>query len=236
MTQFTLHIKLKSAAAPGSGEGRAGVIDRETVHDDSGLPLLPARRLKGLLREAGLEAWEALAVHPAHKAWRDMNLVPPEELFGQPGQPYPGPFDLNDGRLEGYLELRSWLWEAKNWNGGNAYFHAEAVLRSFTEQRAQTAMDTETGGPKKNALRTTRVLRPGLVFQAEGTIRTPDGAEAGWNKRALLTLHLACGCLRRMGLSRNRGTGRLEVELLSDRAVEWNEEWLVEQLAARKKG
>ena len=53
--QFELRITLLSDAGPGTGEGRAGAIDREVPHDNFGLPVLPGRRLKGLLRESVLQ-------------------------------------------------------------------------------------------------------------------------------------------------------------------------------------
>ena len=48
-----LVVKLLSPLCAGSGTGRAGVVDREVIFDpDTGLPQIPGRRLKGLLRDA----------------------------------------------------------------------------------------------------------------------------------------------------------------------------------------
>ena len=48
--KWVLKIKMQSMLLPGAGGGSA-VVDTETVHDEYGIPYIPARRLKGLLRE-----------------------------------------------------------------------------------------------------------------------------------------------------------------------------------------
>ena len=47
-----LRITLLSPLCSASGVGRPGFVDREVVFDRDGVPLLPARRLKGLWRDA----------------------------------------------------------------------------------------------------------------------------------------------------------------------------------------
>ncbi|MCL4544243.1 MAG: hypothetical protein M1118_06555 [Chloroflexi bacterium] len=56
---YTLTVDLLAEAAVGTGSGSAEV-DREVPIDHRGLPVIAGRRLKGLLREATLEVWEAL--------------------------------------------------------------------------------------------------------------------------------------------------------------------------------
>jgi len=47
---YLLEIKLLSATCPGSGEGWAGIVDTDIITDSSGLPFIPGRRIKGILR------------------------------------------------------------------------------------------------------------------------------------------------------------------------------------------
>lgn len=48
----TLEITLKSDLCMGSGFAYAGIIDSDIVYDRYGLPYIPARRLKGCIRES----------------------------------------------------------------------------------------------------------------------------------------------------------------------------------------
>lgn len=59
MRKFTLEITTLSPLHLGSGRGDV-VIDADIIHDDHGLPYFPAKRLKGLLYESGIELLEIL--------------------------------------------------------------------------------------------------------------------------------------------------------------------------------
>ena len=48
-------IELLSDICIGSGESYNSVIDTDVTYDDYGLPYIPAKRIKGCIREAGLE-------------------------------------------------------------------------------------------------------------------------------------------------------------------------------------
>lgn len=209
MIPFLLRIETLAATAPGSGQGQVGVIDRDVEQDDLGLPLIGGRRLKGTLREAALEVCEALAGYP----WAGANLLPVEELFGRGGEAAPGPFRIHDARPEEYASLQQWIGYWRDTDSGAEYFSREAVGAAYTELRAQTAIDPETGAAAENTLRVTRLIRPGRVFWAQGRLDPPTGASADWSERGLRTLFLACRSLRRLGLSRNRGPGRVDVRL-----------------------
>ena len=50
--EYRLIITLKSDLCVGSGYSYAGIIDSDICYDALGLPYIPARRLKGCLREA----------------------------------------------------------------------------------------------------------------------------------------------------------------------------------------
>ena len=54
-----LSMKLLTDAVPASGSGVAGVIDTDIVFDEYGIPYIPARRIKGVLRESALMLIEA---------------------------------------------------------------------------------------------------------------------------------------------------------------------------------
>ncbi|MGI8912229.1 MAG: RAMP superfamily CRISPR-associated protein, partial [Chloroflexota bacterium] len=75
-----LRLELLSDAAPGSGAG-GPLVDRDVVVDELGLPVLPGRRLKGLLREACQEVQEAFQT-VGRDQWLAEALCTPEVLFG----------------------------------------------------------------------------------------------------------------------------------------------------------
>ena len=52
MESRKLEITLKSDLCVGSGYSYAGIIDSDVCYDDCGLPYIPAKRLKGCMREA----------------------------------------------------------------------------------------------------------------------------------------------------------------------------------------
>ena len=46
-----IEMKLLSDAIPGSGEGLAGIIDADITYDEYGIPYIPAKRIKGILKD-----------------------------------------------------------------------------------------------------------------------------------------------------------------------------------------
>ncbi|MEI6043464.1 MAG: RAMP superfamily CRISPR-associated protein [Chloroflexota bacterium] len=203
-----VEIKLLSDTAPGTGEGELGGIDRSISHTSTGLPLIPARRLKGCLREAAKELSEALTLSGLEEFARPEQI---DQLFGRPGQSFSGWLKLEDGHLQNATKLESWLdWATKK---ERTIFGREAVLANFTSLRAQTAMGRLSGGSLPETLRVSRVINRQLLFRANLFLEQPPSDKA--DEIALLNLlALVCAALRRMGLSRNRGLGEVQVRLM----------------------
>jgi len=209
-----IQLELRSDTAPGGGEGEAGGIDRDIIHGANGLPRLPARRIKGCLREAALEVREAL-----QQVGRE-ELLPAariNRLFGSPYQDKelsrPGYLQLSDAVLQEATELEAWLkWAAKK---DKSLFGPANILKSYTGQRAQTSMARVTGGPLSNTLRVSRVIRQGCIFIAQVDLVVPPGQieQAGELEEMRRVLAWACLALRHIGLSRNRGLGHVKVSL-----------------------
>lgn len=193
---LTLRIELLSPLCVGAGTGRAGYVDREVTFDEAGLPLIPGRSLKGLLRDAYRQLAQVLP--PTASAI--------DELFGKPGEELAGRLRIGNARLEHYQRLRSWLDGTYAQLGGT--IHREDVIACYTEIRRQTAIDRETGSPRKETLRATRVLRRGLRFEAmvSGNLREADRA----------ALALAAAALKQMGTARTRGLGEVTCALYEE--------------------
>ena len=55
-----IRLTLLSDTLSGSGEGMAGVIDTDSTFDEYGFPFIPAKRIKGIIKETPLDNLEAI--------------------------------------------------------------------------------------------------------------------------------------------------------------------------------
>jgi len=210
MTEFWLKIKLLSDATFGRGDGVAGLVDAEVQHDEYGLPFLGGKTIKGLL---GAECAEILfsleriflnAANPSPlEKWRRAAGF----LFGDPGSSNESAkMHVGEARLPEDLR-RAIAWQFQQLDASQRAGLRQSLLESLTALRRQTAMDAESGAPKTETLRTMRVIRRDTPFEARlRFIETPDDVALG--------LLAACvKSLRRAGTGRNRGRGKIEVNL-----------------------
>ena len=204
-----LTVRLESYALCGSGEG-AGLIDSDIVHDRHGIPYLPGRRLKGLLRESALEVTEMLGM---------ASPVLVNHVFGSDGfQPgivkapnlYPLGYDTT------WAAVLPKLLEAKD----NTLLTPAAILSDFSSIRQQTAIDQD-GVARDASLRIGRMLKPGVVFEGDLIIADQD-------RPVSALLWLAVRNLRRFGTRRNRGQGTISCTLSS--TVTWSVQHAIDEV------
>lgn len=136
-------MELKSDAIPGSGTSLAGIIDRDIAYDKHGLPYIPSKRLKGILRESA----------------EDLEIRNIDEIFGMPYLKKGCEFRIDNGLLENQEEYLKLL-KSKDIK---RFLPKESVLDYFTYTRSQTTI--ENGVAKDNSLRVSRVLKKGLIFE-----------------------------------------------------------------------
>lgn len=197
-----IKIVLRSDLCLGSGYSYAGVIDSDVVADRYGLPYIPARRLKGCMREAAEMIGMAL---------EGENTI--QVLFGTPGQSQPGGLVLENAYLENYAALTqdvAALAAASAQNPDDPYrYSMDAILRQFTTVRAQTAIQDD-GTVKDDTLRFIRVVNQtsplakqdqpeDLAFYA--TVIYPAEYERDLDNIIKAT--------RSIGMDRNRGLGNV---------------------------
>lgn len=181
-----IRIELKSDTCFGSGEIYNSFIDSDVCYDEYGLPYLPAKRLKGCLRECAKELCD----------WGEKISL--EEIFGKAGG-QSSRLMISNGKLENYEEYRAAIQKEKN----RMLVHPQRVLDLFSYTRTQTRIDEKTGAAKDTSLRVTRVLKRGLVFLADIEIE----------EYYVQDLEKCCKVLRHMGLNRTRGMGEVKVSL-----------------------
>lgn len=147
-----LTMTLLSDALPGSGEGLAGFIDTDITFDEYGIPYIPAKRIKGILKESAEELFDAGVIS-----------IKPNEIFGSPGSKESCDFKISNGILADTMKYNKFFKLGSDQNKISSVFNRESVLEYFTYTRSQTAI--ENGTAKENSLRIGRVLRKGLKFE-----------------------------------------------------------------------
>lgn len=208
MQTYSLRFELLSAATFGRGDGVAGLVDREIEHDAEGLPYLGGRTLKGLLAEECANLLYALDQqgHPELQAQWQATAY---RLFGQPGSRSEdkGAMRVGNGQLP--APLRAAVKAALARPEFN--LTPTDILESLTGVRRQTAM-TVHGAPEDRSLRSMRVIRRGLTFEA--SLEFPDWPADAHPPADELALLAACVLAwRRAGTGRNRGRGCLRAHL-----------------------
>lgn len=206
-----IKIELRSDLCVGSGYSYAGVIDSDVVADPYGFPYIPARRLKGCMREAAVMIEELL---------EGDNTI--DTFFGTWGDSEPGRLVIENAYLDGYAALiegaRALAASVKDEpipEERNRYSR-DAILQQFTNVRAQT-MIKDDGTVKDNTLRFIRVVNQtspltdeqdaqsdqpqNLAFYANVTY--PDGDKYEQDLRNIVQ------ATRSLGMDRNRGLGHV---------------------------
>jgi len=180
-------MELKSDAIPGSGNSLAGIIDRDISYDKYGLPYVPAKRIKGILRESAEEL--------------DLNE---NALFGIEGDSKGCDFRISNGYLTEYKQYKKLLSSAYSKDKKISNFlPPQTVTEYFTYTRFQTTI--ENGIAKENSLRVSRVLKKGLIFEFE----------VEYNKNDKKNLEDICKVTRAFGGSRTRGFGEIKMEFIT---------------------
>ncbi len=210
MKTYTLHITLESNALISSGEGYGAIIDADVTFDDIGIPYIPAKRIKGCIRDSAIEvcsmfdrakinAFLDLTTDSSNNKFKIIS-----DIFGKQGQEAPAPFYFRNLMIDDYDKNKEWL---EYFSSEHANIISGDSIRSFfTELRQQTAID-DNGVAEEHSLRTIRTLKKGRTFKGDLICQTE-------NQGTERLLALACRNLRYMGTKRNRGYGKIKCELL----------------------
>ena len=193
MAKFHLNIKLLSDLCVSDGGVYNSIIDTDCCHDEAGFPFIPAKRIKGCLRECALELNE----------WgKHIDIC---GIFGEEGRSDKGAADKRAALRIGnaYLEGFEAMCEEAAIHHGHVLFHPQQILNCFTSLRTQTSISQETGIADPHSLRTMRVANKGLVFTADVEMPTS----------AFESVKACCAVFQQMGIARTRGFGDVEVTL-----------------------
>ena len=202
MAYYKILIELKSDLCVSDGGVYNSMIDMDICQDVHGFPYIPAKRLRGCLRECAeeLNDWSDTSEH-----------IDIAGLFGDKGK-YDNKAKVRIGNayLENYDDNKKIVWKLSDLK----LMHPQNVLGLYTSVRTQTRIDYETGVAVPTTLRTMRVANKGLKFISEVEILESDIQKAEEYRKAMED---CCTMLRHMGISRTRGLGEVKVLLLEDR-------------------
>ena len=185
MKILQLTIELKSDMCCGTGTGDGVQFDTVSAYNDYGLPYIPAKRLKGLLRE---QAEFLIACNPENK-----NFV--EILFGKGEQA--GALIVNNAEIKNVSNLKEDL--DKLFKSQPSLYNPSAVAEYYTVARHATQMKNGVAKPK--SLRTIGAVPSGTIFEA--TLYLDDSSSS----EKVEFLRKCAKLLRHIGLNRTRGYG-----------------------------
>jgi len=178
-----------------SGEGGV-LIDSDVVFHTSGFPFIPAKRIKGMLRESLEEILEIQG--------KDESAVKSltNSLFGESGkQTYEGKLLFSNLFIENWFQVCEGLAEYPQ-----PAFQPDFIKAYFTSEIQQTAIGDD-GIAKDKSLRNYRVINPGYSFEASiMSIEELSAEEWDYLKKAVQNLRYA-------GTRRNRGFGKISCEI-----------------------
>lgn len=188
MQKIIYGIKFYSYWHIGSGLSGGTSTNALVLKDDEGLPYVPGRALKGLLRE-GAEAMSGTSIIPEGFVRKVFGVRPEDDDIRSSN------YDSAYGCFFGNAELSAQLKQSLTQNAKAAYLY---------ENIASTAIG-ENGQAKDFTLRRMEVSTPLTLY---GYIDNfPDGEE---NDKAIKRCFQ---WVKRMGVNRNRGLGRCSLQL-----------------------
>lgn len=182
-----MKIELLSDMCVSDGGVYNSVLDTDICYDEYGFPFIPAKRIKGCLRECELE------LNDWGKCISDTSL-----FGGKKSQQ--SRVRIGNAYLENYIVMRE---EVKKY-AGQLIFHPQNILNHFSYIRTQTGINYETGAADETSLRTMRVANKGLIFVAEVELQEESLFPA---------LKACCAVFTNIGMARTRGLGEIRVTL-----------------------
>lgn len=224
MEEIKFKIKTLSPILPGNGQTFGSLIDSDVVFDEIGLPIIPAKRIKGLLRDSAIEVLDMFKLSNTtnkldlSETNNEYNLV--NSIFGLPGESRQACLNIDNLYIIDYAVIYKEI-EDLLISKYNKFINKNDIIENFTEIRKQTSIDPTTQTAKKHSLRTIRVVKKGIEFETNFVIN--------YNiEEAIPLLVLATKNLKRMGTKRNRGFGEIKCSLeLSDKQKKY---WRLDEI------
>lgn len=196
MADYTLKIESLSDLCVSDGGIYNSSLDLDICHDAHGFPYIPAKRIKGCLKESAQEL-------------SDWGVSIPSGLFGSAGGFKNAAWlTLSDAVLEDAGKFSSEI-DSSN----SPVYHPQNVLGLYSYVRTQTSINHETGVAKRKSLRTMRVSNKNLIFIGTLHVSNPETGGFASEEEEKNILDAICANLTHMGNSRTRGLGEVKVTI-----------------------
>ena len=197
-----IEIILKSDLCVGSGYSYAGIIDSDVCYNENGIPYIPARRLKGCLREVA-ELIKISAI---------------DEIFGIVGDSKSSFLTLSNAYPKNYENLNEEITLLK-FKEYKEQLTTQKVLDQYTYVKAQTAIDIDTGIAKENSLRYIRVVKHYSALDKEEMCFT---AKIEYDEAHEEDIENAVKGLKHIGMNRSRGLGNIQCKVINKTEIKEN--------------
>lgn len=194
---YQLKIDIQSYWHPGTGSGRGSDVDAVTHRDAEGLPCLPGKSLKGILRDA-VSRWEQFT---------QANTLPSlaNKLFGagaDEGDTWLGLVRVSDAVLADDIRYHL-IKSAKDDDGKNN------LIPSLYRSIYSTAIEHQTGTAVNKSLRGMEVVIPLTLYATLAEVPNAEHPVSNWHK----TIEQSLSLIQAVGAHRSRGLGRAVVTL-----------------------
>lgn len=199
-----LVITLMSDICVGNGENLGNRIDTDIYTDQYGLPVIPARRIKGCLRAAMDMLCENRYVLPNSKAIVTKEMT--DTLFGTSSRG--AAFALSNAVLPDYRKIISAIQAVRSEKDSSLADEAmpEKITSLYTAVKGQTRL--KDGVAADNSLRYTRILRQYIPLKPDQPLCFVSDVDIECDNPELFeALSCCCKATRHIGTGRNRGLG-----------------------------
>ncbi|HAI68109.1 MAG TPA: hypothetical protein DCM38_01585 [Gammaproteobacteria bacterium] len=206
--QFNIHSYWRA----GTGRGGGALLDELVHRDNYGLPCLPGRTVKGLLRDAVFRAeqWGHIPSGTTF-CWFGSNALEPGETEIRL-ETKAGALGFSDAVLD--QELKTYLMSLLTSSLGAKKAKGKELCQGFFHHIYATAIEHQTGSAKDQSLRGMEVTIPLRLTANLYTLQTkplqPNQSMDDWQG----TLAKCLPLIRAVGTSRSRGLGRVSVKLI----------------------
>jgi CRISPR/Cas system CSM-associated protein Csm3 (group 7 of RAMP superfamily) len=195
MNTKTLQIDISSYWHAGTGAGQGALLDSVVEKNDMGLPYLPGRTLKGLLRDA-VYRWEQLGGYQEHSFTHVTEL-----LFGVWG-------DDGNQTTQGIVRVGSANMDEQFIAAIKNHPDGKKLINYLYAEHFSTKIDEKTGVAVDQSLRGSEMTLPMSLF-AEVSIITHRNDIS--DDMAFKLLAQAFPLIQAVGKQKNRGLGRAEL-------------------------
>ncbi len=197
---FELEIDILSYWLAGTGRGSGGSFDEKPLLDENGIPYIPGKHLKGLLKD-GLRKWESItgAENPSAHI----------HCFGS-DQDNENKEDNNKTKsTTGALRVSSATFDSATYEGLKT--HPKLISKLF-KSLSSTAIN-ENGVATNKSLRTIQVVIPVKLYAQIDWVSASPYASEEVKEKIETYLQQASAMLPAIGSKRTRGLGRCKIAL-----------------------